>query len=470
MHRRARRRLRAAARRPRARRRGARARRAAARCGAGSRPACPTSASWPAASAAQGVLGELRGDGVAKALLELHRHAGRARHRRAHAGGDRAVDPRPDRRGRAARAVDADDRGRPDLRHDRRRDAGHALGRSTTARPSTSAARAARPSSSCRHAAATDPFVAGLVLGAGGSSASGRPSSCSRTATGRCSATSSASPARARSTSSSWRSAAPPTRFARGVDLAGAEVVVNDAYGAGCSSSIAAALGVVDARCDVLVLMLGDQPGVTAETVAALLAGRGDAPLAVCRYDDGRGHPIAFDRSVFGALADLHGDKGVWRLLDQRGDDVGRGAGRRARSRSTSTRRRTTQATWPRMSRDRGGGGELGSSRRRDAGPAARRASTTSSTRAWRRRCSSRLRLPQPLLLEGEAGVGKTEAAQGAGRRARHAADPPAVLRGDRRGGGALRVELPPPAAEHPARRGRRRDAAARRTCSAPTT
>jgi molybdenum cofactor cytidylyltransferase len=106
------------------------------------------------------------------------------------------------------------------------------------------------------------------------------------------------------------------------VDLSGAEVVVNDAYGEGCSSSIAAALGVVDPRCDVLVLMLGDQPGVTAETVAALLAGRGDAELAVCRYDDGRGHPIAFARSVFGALAGLHGDKGVWRLLDQAGDDV----------------------------------------------------------------------------------------------------------------------------------------------------
>ena len=63
--------------------------------------------------------------------------------------------------------------------------------------------------------------------------------------------------------------------------------------------------------------MLGDQPGVSADMVTALLAGRGEAPIAVCRYDDGRGHPIAFGRSVFGALADLHGDKGVWRLLDQ---------------------------------------------------------------------------------------------------------------------------------------------------------
>jgi len=104
------------------------------------------------------------------------------------------------------------------------------------------------------------------------------------------------------------------------VDLRDVDVVVNDAYGEGCSSSIAAALEVV--RGDVLVLMLGDQPGVTAQTVAALLAGRGDAELAVCRYDDGRGHPIAFARSVFGDLATLHGDKGVWRLLDRGGDAV----------------------------------------------------------------------------------------------------------------------------------------------------
>jgi molybdenum cofactor cytidylyltransferase len=101
------------------------------------------------------------------------------------------------------------------------------------------------------------------------------------------------------------------------VDLEGADVVVNDAYSTGCSSSIAAALTAVDPGCDVLVLMLGDQPGVTPETVAALLAGRGDAPLAVCGYDDGRGHPIAFGRELFGDLGSLHGDKGVWKLVDR---------------------------------------------------------------------------------------------------------------------------------------------------------
>jgi molybdenum cofactor cytidylyltransferase len=72
----------------------------------------------------------------------------------------------------------------------------------------------------------------------------------------------------------------------------------------------------------VLVLMLGDQPGVRPETVELLLAGRDGAPLAVCEYDDARGHPLAFARSVFADLAALHGDKGVWKLLDRRADDV----------------------------------------------------------------------------------------------------------------------------------------------------
>jgi molybdenum cofactor cytidylyltransferase len=106
------------------------------------------------------------------------------------------------------------------------------------------------------------------------------------------------------------------------VDLDGIQLVENDHFGAGCSSSIAAALTAVDPRCEVLVLLLGDQPGVSAATVAKLLAGRGDSMLAACAYDDGRGHPLAFARSTFDQLAALHGDKGVWKLLDRHGDQV----------------------------------------------------------------------------------------------------------------------------------------------------
>ncbi len=106
------------------------------------------------------------------------------------------------------------------------------------------------------------------------------------------------------------------------VDLEGVQTVENQVFTSGCSSSIAAAMAAVDPRTDVLVLMLGDQPGVRPATVAALLAGRGDAPLAACRYADGRGHPLAFARSMFPALTQLHGDKAVWKLMDQAGDTV----------------------------------------------------------------------------------------------------------------------------------------------------
>lgn len=109
----------------------------------------------------------------------------------------------------------------------------------------------------------------------------------------------------------------------RTVDFAGVELVENVHFGEGCSSSIAAALNAVDPRASVLVLLLGDQPGVTAGTVEALLDGRGNRSLAACCYDDGRGHPLAFARSVFGELSALHGDKAVWTLLDRHAGEVG---------------------------------------------------------------------------------------------------------------------------------------------------
>lgn len=168
----------------------------------------------------------------------------------------------------------------------------------------------------------TDRFVTGLVLGAGGSRRLGRAKQLlpygDGTLLGHVVDVARACPLNQRIVALGGSADA----VRASVDLAGVDVVVNDAYGAGCSSSIATALRSVDARCDVLVLMLGDQPGVTVATVTALLQGRGDAPLAVCRYGDGRGHPIAFARSMFAELGDLHGDKGVWRLLDQRGEDV----------------------------------------------------------------------------------------------------------------------------------------------------
>ncbi len=102
------------------------------------------------------------------------------------------------------------------------------------------------------------------------------------------------------------------------VELTGLEVVENPDFGTGCSSSIRSALGVVDPRSDGIVLLLGDQPGVASASVRSLLAAASGlaAPIAVSRYDDGRGHPFWFGRELFGELAGLHGDKGVWKLIE----------------------------------------------------------------------------------------------------------------------------------------------------------
>jgi molybdenum cofactor cytidylyltransferase len=100
------------------------------------------------------------------------------------------------------------------------------------------------------------------------------------------------------------------------VPLDGVEVVIADDSGSGCSASLRSALRHVHPRADGMVLILGDQPALSPAAVRRLLSASASSPIAVCRYRDGIGHPFWLSRSVFGDLQRLHGDKGVWKLVE----------------------------------------------------------------------------------------------------------------------------------------------------------
>ena len=304
------------------------------------RRASATSGSWRARTRGAAVLEALD---VHDALREPGAHARRARHRRAHAGRDRDLDPGRDRRR-------ADDRTRrwPESAID------PVCGMevvASDATPSTSTSTASASTSAARAAARRSPADASAdrerhrararrrrlarlgqpkqLLPYGGATLLDHTLATARA----CAFDQLRLRARRRL----------PTASASAVDLErrrGRREPRSSATG--CSSSIAAALGGVDPRCDVLVLLLGDQPGVTPATVAALLDGRGDATLAACRYDDGRGHPLAFSRAVFGDLAVAARRQGRVEAARPRAARSSRSRSR-ARSRSTSTPGTTTK-------------------------------------------------------------------------------------------------------------------------------
>ena len=100
------------------------------------------------------------------------------------------------------------------------------------------------------------------------------------------------------------------------VPLDGLHTVTVDDIGSGSSGSLRAALAHVEPESQGIVLLLGDQPGVSVSSVHRLVEFGSDRPVAVCRYTDGIGHPFWFSRAVFDDIVPLHGDKAVWKLIE----------------------------------------------------------------------------------------------------------------------------------------------------------
>lgn len=105
------------------------------------------------------------------------------------------------------------------------------------------------------------------------------------------------------------------------VDLNNLKVVENEVFNEGCASSYRAGLAALNPDADGVMILLGDQPGITPEIIdhAAQEWRAHEAPIAICSYQGRKGHPMIFARSMFEQLIGLHGDKAAWKLVDAAG-------------------------------------------------------------------------------------------------------------------------------------------------------
>lgn len=100
-----------------------------------------------------------------------------------------------------------------------------------------------------------------------------------------------------------------------GANLHGARPVVCEDWAEGQAASLRAGLAALDGV-EAAVVVLGDQPRVSARAIARVLAARGDGAAAVrATYDGLPAHPIVLERALFSRLAALEGDVGAREVL-----------------------------------------------------------------------------------------------------------------------------------------------------------
>ena len=105
-----------------------------------------------------------------------------------------------------------------------------------------------------------------------------------------------------------------------GVDLSSVEVVVNQDYRRGQTSSLQAGLRVLAAnKPEGVVLCLVDHPAISTDTVQTLIqhfrsTGK---PVVIPQLNGKHGHPVLVGREVFGQIAALGPDQGADTVIHQ---------------------------------------------------------------------------------------------------------------------------------------------------------
>ncbi len=108
-------------------------------------------------------------------------------------------------------------------------------------------------------------------------------------------------------------------RVREALRLGTARWVVNPAYATGMASSLSAGLAHADPGSEGAVILLADQPGITAQHVRALLEAFGArrSPIVRLAFRSGPG-PALIARELWADVARLEGDVGARALIERR--------------------------------------------------------------------------------------------------------------------------------------------------------
>ena len=83
----------------------------------------------------------------------------------------------------------------------------------------------------------------------------------------------------------------------------------------GMSHSLQLGLEALADEAEAAVILLGDQPRIPAETIAAVLAARGERPIVAAEAGGVLAPPVLIERSQFGLASRLTGDQGLRDVL-----------------------------------------------------------------------------------------------------------------------------------------------------------
>ena len=109
-----------------------------------------------------------------------------------------------------------------------------------------------------------------------------------------------------------------------GVDFGDAQVVINNDYQAGQSSSIQIGISAISDRSEAALFILGDQPLVNTGVINSLIEEfeRKMVGFLIPTFHGKRGNPVLVSRSFFPLLESLTGDQGAKVLFEEYTDQV----------------------------------------------------------------------------------------------------------------------------------------------------